>query len=67
MTEKKLTRRQEIDMEIEKLAAELAPDCSPVEWAANLYQRQILYDEWLKQPDLPDTDLMKHQPRNKKE
>lgn len=28
MTEKKLTRRQEIDLEVERLAAELAPDCT---------------------------------------
>lgn len=59
-----MTRRQEIDFEIESLAAELAPDCDPSVWAVNLEKRQKLYAEWLAQPDLPDTDFMRYQPRS---
>jgi hypothetical protein len=58
-----MTRRKKIEREIDRLAAEITPETTLVDLNLNYEKRQLLYTEWLAQPDLPDTDLMKHQPR----
>lgn len=58
-----MTRRKEIECEINRLAAEITPETTLVDLNSNYEKRQLLYTEWLAQPDLPDTDLMRNQPR----
>jgi len=59
----KMTRRQEIDLEIARLAAEITPETTLLDLNENYKNRQLLYTEWLAQPELPDMDLGRQQPR----
>ncbi|MEK4477821.1 hypothetical protein NSQ91_31920 [Paenibacillus sp. FSL R7-0048] len=58
-----MTRRQEIECEIARLASEITDESTLLEQVQNMKQRQNLYTEWLREPDLPDLDFMKHQRR----
>lgn len=58
-----MTRRREIELEIERLAAEITVDSTLSFLNSNYEKRQLLYTEWLAQSDFLDTDLMVHQPR----